>query len=104
MCVLSFLLLIFSFFSTDLQNNLYGYNTVDSRAKSRSRSLIRKTNFQSQIFDPMPIYANSGLYRTELVHTIIDCSEGSGICVGPPAPNGRGFIITHVIPESSADR
>lgn len=93
-----------SFSELQMNGNLYGgYNTIDNRSKSRSRSLVRKTNYQSQIFDPMPIYANS-LYRSELVHTIINCSEGSGICLGPAAPNGRGFIITHVIPDSTADR
>lgn len=88
-----------------MSQNLYGYNTIDSRKTVRSRSnFSRKTNYQSQIFDPMAIYANSGLYRSELVHTIIDCSQGSGICLGPPAPNGRGFIINHVIQDSAADR
>lgn len=67
-------------------------------------NFVRKTSYQSQIFDPMPLYANAGLYRTELVHTIIDCSQGSGVCLGPPAPSGRGFLITHVIPDSVADR
>uniref|UniRef100_A0A336K412 CSON000472 protein n=1 Tax=Culicoides sonorensis TaxID=179676 RepID=A0A336K412_CULSO len=88
-----------------LSQTLYGYNTVDSRKTVRSRSnFSRKTNYQSQIYDPMEIYANSGLYRSELVHTIIDCSQGSGICLGPPAPNGRGLIISHVIRDSAADR
>lgn len=89
-----------------MSQNLYGYNTIDSRktVRSRSTTFSRKTNYQSQLFDPMAIYANSGLYRSELVHTIIDCSQGSGICLGPPAPNGRGYIINHVIQDSAADR
>lgn len=88
-----------------MNGNIYGYSTIDSRAKNRNnRNFGRKTCYQSQIFDSMPLYANSGLYRTELVHTIIECSQGSGICLGPPAPSGRGFLVTHVVPDSAADR
>ncbi|XP_055615895.1 glutamate receptor-interacting protein 2 isoform X2 [Toxorhynchites rutilus septentrionalis] len=89
----------------------YGFNTVDSRknlASNKSRRLVRKSSL------PQPaengsgpagtLHPNMGLCKAETIQLVLDCSQGSGICLGPKTPCGRGFIIAQVLPDSVAER
>ncbi|XP_062539767.1 glutamate receptor-interacting protein 2 isoform X2 [Armigeres subalbatus] len=87
----------------------YGFNTVDSRknlsAAAKSRRLVRKSSL------PQPtengagtLHPNVGLCKAESVQLVLDCSQGSGICLGPKTPCGRGYIIAQIVPDSVAER
>ncbi|XP_059616691.1 glutamate receptor-interacting protein 2 [Phlebotomus argentipes] len=77
----------------------YGFNTLESR-KMRQKKFMRKSS--------LPLLETSGsgslMCRSEIVQVVLDCSQGSGICLGAPSPCGRGFTIAQVIPDSVADR
>ncbi|XP_055551406.1 glutamate receptor-interacting protein 1 isoform X1 [Wyeomyia smithii] len=88
----------------------YGFNTVDSRknlAANKNRRLVRKSSL------PQPaenggsvgaLHPNVGLCKAETIQLVLDCSQGSGICLGPKTPCGRGYIIAQVLPDSVAER
>uniref|UniRef100_A0A1B0D227 PDZ domain-containing protein n=1 Tax=Phlebotomus papatasi TaxID=29031 RepID=A0A1B0D227_PHLPP len=83
----------------------YGFNTLESR-KMRQKKFMRKSS--------LPLLESSGsgglvsgsigLCRSETVQVVLDCSQGSGICLGGPSPCSRGFVIAQIIPDSVADR
>lgn len=50
------------------------------------------------------LHPNVGLCKAETIQLVLDCSQGSGICLGPKTPCGRGFIIAQVVPDSVAER
>uniref|UniRef100_A0A182K4N7 PDZ domain-containing protein n=1 Tax=Anopheles christyi TaxID=43041 RepID=A0A182K4N7_9DIPT len=84
----------------------YGFNTVDSRknlSNSKHRRLLRKSSLPQTSEDGL-LHSSVGLCRAEKIHLILDCSQGSGICLGPKTPCGRGFVIAQVLPDSVAER
>lgn len=50
------------------------------------------------------LHPNIGLCRSETEQIVLDCSQGSGICLGPQTPCGRGYIIAQILPDSVAER
>lgn len=42
-----------------------------------------------------------GPSHSEVIQVILDCSQGSGVIIGPKS--GQGYTITHIIPDSVAD-
>ncbi|XP_050101210.1 glutamate receptor-interacting protein 1 [Anopheles aquasalis] len=102
----------------------YGFNTVDSRknllgggtstvagaATTKNRRLLRKSSLPQSMEPqlqglPAPAPALAvGLCKTEQIHIILDCSQGSGICLGPKTACGRGYVIAQVLPDSVAER
>uniref|UniRef100_A0A182W5C6 PDZ domain-containing protein n=1 Tax=Anopheles minimus TaxID=112268 RepID=A0A182W5C6_9DIPT len=84
----------------------YGFNTVDSRKNLNSnkhRRLLRKSSLPQTSEDGL-LHSTVGLCRAEKIHIILDCSQGSGICLGPKSPCGRGFVIAQILPDSVAER
>ncbi|XP_053658090.1 glutamate receptor-interacting protein 2 [Anopheles marshallii] len=84
----------------------YGFNTVDSRknlASNKHRRLLRKSSLPQTTEDGL-LHPTVGLCRAEKIHIILDCSQGSGICLGPKSPCGRGFVIAQIMPDSVAER
>ncbi|XP_035793877.1 glutamate receptor-interacting protein 1-like [Anopheles albimanus] len=104
----------------------YGFNTVDSRknliggpggpggptAAAKNRRLLRKSSLPQSMEPqlqapgpgPGPQPPPVGLCKTEQIHIILDCSQGSGICLGPKTACGRGYVIAQVLPDSVAER
>uniref|UniRef100_A0A1B0CGV4 Putative glutamate receptor-interacting protein 1 isoform x2 n=1 Tax=Lutzomyia longipalpis TaxID=7200 RepID=A0A1B0CGV4_LUTLO len=82
----------------------YGFNTMESR-KMRQKKFMRKSSLPLLESSGSGLMSASvGLCRSETVQVVLDCSQGSGICLGAPSSCGRGHIIAQVIPESVADR
>lgn len=88
----------------------YGFNTVDSRKNLASggnskhaRRLLRKSSLPQTAEDGL-LQSSGGLCRAEKIHLILDCSAGSGICLGPKTTCGRGFLIAQILPDSVAER
>uniref|UniRef100_A0A182IZY9 PDZ domain-containing protein n=1 Tax=Anopheles atroparvus TaxID=41427 RepID=A0A182IZY9_ANOAO len=84
----------------------YGFNTVDSRknaASSKHRRLLRKSSLPQTAEDGL-LHSAVGLCKVERIHIILDCSQGSGICLGPKTACGRGFVIAQILPDSVAER
>lgn len=48
------------------------------------------------------MYANAGLCHAETLQVMLDCSQGSGVVIGSKI--GQGYTITHILPDSAADR
>ncbi|XP_055608895.1 glutamate receptor-interacting protein 2 isoform X2 [Uranotaenia lowii] len=90
----------------------YGYNTVDSRkhlsgAGNKNRRLVRKSSLpQASVENGSSgaLHPNVGLCKAETIQLVLDCSQGSGICLGPKTPCGRGFLIAQIVPDSVAER
>ncbi|XP_065078227.1 glutamate receptor-interacting protein 1 [Ochlerotatus camptorhynchus] len=87
----------------------YGFNTVDSRknlsAAAKSRRLVRKSSLpQPAENGGATLHPNVGLCKAETIQLVLDCSQGSGICLGPKTPCGRGYIIAQILPDSVAER
>ncbi|GAB0094041.1 glutamate receptor-interacting protein 2 [Sergentomyia squamirostris] len=80
----------------------YGFNTLESR-KMRQKKFMRKSSLPLLESSGL-VSSNVGLCRSEMVQVMLDCSQGSGICLGGPSACGRGFTIAQVIPDSVADR
>uniref|UniRef100_A0A182NVG5 PDZ domain-containing protein n=1 Tax=Anopheles dirus TaxID=7168 RepID=A0A182NVG5_9DIPT len=84
----------------------YGFNTVDSRKNlsgNKHRRLLRKSSLPQTSEDGL-LHPSVGLCRAEKIHLILDCSQGSGICLGPKTACGRGFVIAQILPDSVAER
>ncbi|XP_061517693.1 glutamate receptor-interacting protein 1 isoform X1 [Anopheles gambiae] len=88
----------------------YGFNTVDSRKNlagggnsKHARRLLRKSSLPQTAEDGL-LQSSGGLCRAEKIHLILDCSAGSGICLGPKTACGRGFLIAQILPDSVAER
>ncbi|XP_058445498.1 glutamate receptor-interacting protein 1 [Malaya genurostris] len=84
----------------------YGFNTVDSRknlAANKNRRLVRKSSLP-QPAENGTLHPNMGLCKAETIQLVLDCSQGSGICLGPKTPCGRGYIIAQILPDSVAER
>lgn len=47
------------------------------------------------------LHASIGPSHSEIIQVILDCSQGSGLVIGPKS--GQGYTITHIIPDSVAD-
>lgn len=45
-----------------------------------------------------------GLCRSETVQLVLDCTQGSGLCLAGPAPSGQGFVVTKILQDSVAER
>ncbi|KAL9696258.1 hypothetical protein quinque_015543 [Culex quinquefasciatus] len=85
----------------------YGFNTVDSRknlSAAKNRRLVRKSSLPQPAENGGGLHPNVGLCKAETIQLVLDCSQGSGICLGPKTPCGRGFIIAQVVPDSVAER
>ncbi|XP_062700222.1 glutamate receptor-interacting protein 2 isoform X2 [Aedes albopictus] len=86
----------------------YGFNTVDSRknisAAAKSRRLVRKSSLPQPTENGATLHPNVGLCKAETIQLVLDCSQGSGICLGPKTPCGRGYIIAQIMPDSVAER
>ncbi|XP_058127372.1 glutamate receptor-interacting protein 1 [Anopheles ziemanni] len=83
-----------------------GFNTVDSRknvASNKHRRLLRKSSLPQTAEDGL-LHPTVGLCKIEKIHIILDCSQGSGICLGPKTSCGRGFVIAQILPDSVAER
>jgi glutamate receptor-interacting protein len=50
------------------------------------------------------MHPNYGLCRSETIQVVLDCTQGSGICLGPQTPCGRGYIIAQVLTDSVSER
>lgn len=48
------------------------------------------------------LHSNPGVCRTETMQVMLDCSQGSGLVLGPKLP--RGYAITQILPNSVADQ
>lgn len=48
------------------------------------------------------LHSNVGVCRSETIQVVLDCSQGSGVVIGPKC--GQGYTITQIIPDSVADR
>ncbi|XP_037932105.1 glutamate receptor-interacting protein 2-like, partial [Teleopsis dalmanni] len=48
--------------------------------------------------------SNMGICRAETFPVLLDCSQGSGIILGPQTPCGRAITIAQIMPDSVADR
>lgn len=48
------------------------------------------------------LHSNVGVCRSETIQVVLDCSQGSGIIIGPKC--GQGYTITQIISDSVADR
>ncbi|XP_053678413.1 glutamate receptor-interacting protein 2 [Anopheles nili] len=84
----------------------YGFNTVDSRKNQTSnkhRRLVRKSSLPQTSEDGL-VHSSVGLCRAEKIHLILDCSQGSGLVLGPKTACGRGFVIAQILPDSVAER
>uniref|UniRef100_A0A182P399 PDZ domain-containing protein n=1 Tax=Anopheles epiroticus TaxID=199890 RepID=A0A182P399_9DIPT len=84
----------------------YGFNTVDSRknlSSNKHRRLLRKSSLPQTSEDGV-LHPTVGLCRAEKIHLILDCSQGSGICLGPKTTCGRGYVIAQILPDSVAER
>ncbi|XP_031627777.1 glutamate receptor-interacting protein 2 isoform X2 [Contarinia nasturtii] len=79
-----------------------GYNTLDSRKTPKQKRYIRKGSVGPSGSSSSPLYANAGLCHAETSQVMLDCSQGSGIVIGTKI--GQGYAITHIIPDSAADR
>lgn len=69
---------------------------------SRTGKFTRKSSLPLE--NTNTLYANQRLCRTESVQVVLDCSNGSGICLGSQSPCGRGYIITQILEDSVAER
>lgn len=78
---------------------------MDSR-KTATATMRRKMARKSSLpLDPSgTLHSNTGLCRSETVQVVLDCAQGSGLCLGLQTPCGRGYVISQVIPDSVADR
>ena len=47
---------------------------------------------------------NLALCRTEQIQIVLDCTQGSGLCLSPQSSNGHGFTVTKILNESMAER
>lgn len=99
------------------------FNTIDSRKTARQRKFLRKSSVapsgtgtsccallvelkQKSESPSLPItgtlHSNVGVCRSETIQVVLDCSQGSGIVIGPKC--GQGYTITQIMPESVAER
>jgi glutamate receptor-interacting protein len=53
---------------------------------------------------PATLHPNYGLCRSETIQVVLDCTQGSGICLGPQTPCGRGYIIAQILADSPSER
>lgn len=97
------------------------FNTIDSRKTARQRKFLRKSsvapsgtgkiiNICRTFLVRCPnhclfagtLHSNVGVCRSEIIQVVLDCSQGSGIIIGPKS--GQGFTITQIVPDSVAER
>lgn len=74
---------------------------MDSRKTTMRRKLARKSSLP---LENGTMHSSSGLCRPETIQVVLDCSQGSGLCLGPQATCGGGYLISQILPESVADR
>jgi len=113
------------------EQNYNGYNTLDPRLQQNTlmhKTNLRKSSLQLDVVTPgitsncstdcvsnnstnsnnsgiiTIIEPTTGLCRTVTIQVDIDCSQNSGIRIGPTLNNERGFLITQIIPDSFAER
>lgn len=53
-------------------------------------------------FSTGTLHSSVGVCRSETIQVVLDCSQGSGIVIGPRC--GQGYTITQIMPESVAER
>lgn len=75
---------------------------MDSRKTLKNRKFARKSSLP--LDGAGTLHPNFGLCRTESIHIVLDCSQGSGICLGQMSSCGRGYTITQIVPDSVAER
>lgn len=73
------------------------FNTIDSRKTARAKKFIRKGSMT-----PMgTIHSSHGICHSETMQVMLDCSQGSGLVIGPKI--GAGYTITQIISGSVAE-
>lgn len=80
-----------------------GFSTVDPRRTPKmnhNKKFFRKSSLpldNSTLMGPMT--------RTERINVVLDCTHGSGVCLGVSSQqSGGAFVVTKVLHESVADR